>query len=278
MITSGLKAAPGTRPRAHHCRCGPHARRTRATGGGQGHSPDCPRPSGSAFAPVPGPRRGSADPRGTEGPELTASSAPRVGSRTTISVPRCEPIASSLDRAAMQFDDGLDQGETDSKSSPLPHQRLVGLRERVEDVRQKIRAIPIPVSRTVKTRSAPSVPTESSIRPSCGVNLTALVRRLQMTCSNRAGSASSCGRLGCHREDANGAPGPRQGAAPCQRPGRSIRRAALVSIRSWNVPRVIREVSSRSSTIRDRSCTWCSAIVTAQLRSLSCAGAGHDQR
>ena len=107
-----------------------------------------------------------------------------------------EAITSSLDRAAVQFDDGLDQRQADTESSTPPHQGRVGLRERIEDVRQKIRGNPVPRVANRQDEVPPSVPTESSIRPSCGVNLTALVRRLQMTCSSRAGSASSCGRSG----------------------------------------------------------------------------------
>ena len=55
-----------------------------------------------------------------------------------------QPVAPRLDRAAVQFDDRFDQRETDSESSTPAHQRCIDLRERIEDVRQKIRGNPDP--------------------------------------------------------------------------------------------------------------------------------------
>ena len=44
----------------------------------------------------------------------------------------------------MQLDDRFDQRETDSESSTPAHQRCIDLRERIEDMRQKIRGNPDP--------------------------------------------------------------------------------------------------------------------------------------
>src|SRR5208337_1328533 len=131
-----------------------------------------------------------------EGPEPTASSAPTVRSRTTNSLPRCNPsLRASIDPPC---------SSTIALTSVSPTPSPARSRSRVfpactngsKMCGRKSGVIPLPVSRTFRTSSPPSATAETSTRPPCGVNLKALLRRLKMTCSSRNGSASSCGRFG----------------------------------------------------------------------------------
>ena len=105
--------------------------------------------------------------------------------------------------------------------------------------------------------------------PRASVYLAALVSRLTRTCSSRVGSASS--RSGPARSATLelGACAPRSsGRTASTAPADDRRRGRCGSLRSWILPRVIRETSSRSSTSRARCLTCRSMTSRAHSRSL----------
>src|SRR3954447_16422121 len=114
---------------------------------------------------------------------------------------------------------------------------------------------PTPVSRTRKTASASSVSTEIHRRPPRGVYLMAFWSRLQTTCSSRTGSpitravrVSTARSRSLARASDFMPSSERQRSATSRRS--TGRRCRLI------LPRVTRETSSRSSTMRTRWRVW----------------------
>ena len=107
--------------------------------------------------------------------------------------------------------------------------------------------MPTPLSRTRKTTSPPSTPAMSWMCPPDGVYLAALVSRFTRICSSRVGSASSRRSVGREREHQLVLPLARRAASRPRRPGGVTGVASMISLRSWILPCVMRETSSRSS-------------------------------
>ena len=83
---------------------------------------------------------------------------------------QCEPAAVTragarrLQEAAVQFGDFLGNRESESEPAVLACRRLIGLPESLEDVRQKISGMPIPLSVTTITQLRSSAVRSTSRR------------------------------------------------------------------------------------------------------------------
>ncbi len=127
-------------------------------------------------------------------------------------------------------------------------------------------AIPMPLSRTRMMTRSSSVSAWTSIRPPVSVYFTAFVSRLFSTCSSRKGSAQI--------RTASSGIATRSSCCLASRSGRivsserrMIAERSTGSFRSWILPRVIRETSSRSSTRRAMQRTCCSTTSRMDSRS-----------
>ena len=208
-----LRAArppPRTRRRARASRAPAPSRRRR------------PRPPGRA------PRRAVRDRAPTAACRTAGRSATagRFVDRQRDGERRALPCAAALgaDAAAVQLDEVADDAEAEAEPRLAARPR-VRLAEPLEDVRQKRREMPTPVSATDSTTCRSSRFSRTAMRPEgCG-ELDRVPRRFQTTCSSRRGVAEDERRLGQTRVRSRPA-SPRPAAAPASSAASTTSRAA----------------------------------------------------
>ena len=97
-------------------------------------------------------------------------------------------VTRGLHRAAVELHQAAHDREAKSETTRFASHRVVSLPEGLEDERERLRRMPCPVSRTVTLTCEPARSWSTSMVPAVGENFTALLNKLERTCSSRSGS------------------------------------------------------------------------------------------
>ena len=176
-------------------------------------------------------------------------------------------VAGGGDAPAVQLDQAPDQGQADPQPPLAAVERAVGLGEQVEDAREQLRGDPDAGVADPDERLVPLAPgLERDPAPRLGV-LGGVVQQVGEDLLQPGRVGLERDRLvGRARPTARGG-GPRSAAGPSRRRGRRPRARSTGPLRSWILPLLIRETSSRSSTSRAR-CRTCRSAIVARLLGL----------
>ena len=159
------------------------------------------------------------------------------------------PGALDLDRAAVHRHEGPDQGQADPQPALRAVERALDLGEQVEDPGEHLGGdAPRPSRAPGRRTGPPRGDADTPIRPPSSVYLAALVSRLTRICSSRVGSASTRQRAGLERRPVSVCRlRVDERADRLDGAGDDLGERRARRLRSWILPRRIRETSSRSS-------------------------------